>query len=435
MAHHHQQQQLTAIVSRLSLDCTQQDVEKELSPFFDSGLANVSKEGNDSDPSPIMLACQRGHVPCLQYFERAIVQADDEESKVALHGILGHPLDHGKQEGNTPLHYAAMLGCLPALGILSNIGAVPALTLGSQRNSHGDTPLMLAVACGHLEFCQQWVKMAGVTKDIHDTLKLENQSGDSCLSLACGHGQISILSWILQDLQVDIPRSVVDQCRILWNRMNMALMNRPDLAEAHKSKLIAVTSCLGMLETELTRKADLAAAELLAEEPTTTSQKKETHPKKRKPKQKASISPKVESENKQAQFQEKESTPNDELHLTVLEDGTKAVRVQGMSEETSSNLDVLITQPRPQPSTRDMLRDRLQSREGNDVDALMKALCLDVSMLLYTPHGMALDLSPSQLDSIEAILEQQLESVHEARKIQQRMHTLPNDQHATNTLQ
>jgi hypothetical protein len=48
-----------------------------------------------------------------------------------------------------------------------------------------------------------------------------------------------------------------------------------------------------------------------------------------------------------------------------------------------------------------------------------------MSMLLYTPHGMAIDLSPSQLDAVEDILERQLKGIREARKIQERLHTWP----------
>ena len=58
----------------------------------------------------------------------------------------------------------------------------------------------------------------------------------------------------------------------------------------------------------------------------------------------------------------------------------------------------------------------------SEIDAVMDALCLDVSMLLYTPHGMALNLSPSQLDAVERILEKQMISVKEARQIQHRAH-------------
>ena len=74
-----------------------------------------------------------------------------------------------------------------------------------------------------------------------------------------------------------------------------------------------------------------------------------------------------------------------------------------------------------------MLRQRLkedrQDGVDKDIDGVMDALCLDVPMLLYTPHGMALNLSPSQLDAVEQILLKQGAAVRQARQLQQRMHS------------
>ena len=56
-----------------------------------------------------------------------------------------------------------------------------------------------------------------------------------------------------------------------------------------------------------------------------------------------------------------------------------------------------------------------------DVNAVMEALCLDNSMLLLSPHSMALNLSPSQLDAIGAVLRNQVAAVEQAREIQSRL--------------
>mmetsp|Transcript_19377 Transcript_19377/g.24410 ORF Transcript_19377/g.24410 Transcript_19377/m.24410 type:complete len:140 (+) Transcript_19377:3-422(+) len=55
------------------------------------------------------------------------------------------------------------------------------------------------------------------------------------------------------------------------------------------------------------------------------------------------------------------------------------------------------------------------------LEAVMESLCLDASMLLLSPHGMAMELSPSQLDVIEDVLHQQLGAVAEARQIHHRL--------------
>ena len=51
----------------------------------------------------------------------------------------------------------------------------------------------------------------------------------------------------------------------------------------------------------------------------------------------------------------------------------------------------------------------------------MDSLCLDPSMLLLSAHGMAIDMSPCQIEAIESILKHQLKAVNEAQKIQSRL--------------
>ena len=58
--------------------------------------------------------------------------------------------------------------------------------------------------------------------------------------------------------------------------------------------------------------------------------------------------------------------------------------------------------------------------QSSDADAVLSALCLDVNCLLYSDHGMALNLSAAQLDAVEQILGEQLQSVAKARLLQER---------------
>jgi hypothetical protein len=57
------------------------------------------------------------------------------------------------------------------------------------------------------------------------------------------------------------------------------------------------------------------------------------------------------------------------------------------------------------------------SNRDSDMAASMESLCLDPSMLLLSPHGMAI-MSPCQLDAIESILKHQLNAAKEAHRIQ-----------------
>jgi hypothetical protein len=65
--------------------------------------------------------------------------------------------------------------------------------------------------------------------------------------------------------------------------------------------------------------------------------------------------------------------------------------------------------------------DETYSYDDTDVDAVMDSLCLDASMLLLNSHGMAMNCSPSQLEAIDSILHKQMQSVQEARAIQERL--------------
>ena len=60
------------------------------------------------------------------------------------------------------------------------------------------------------------------------------------------------------------------------------------------------------------------------------------------------------------------------------------------------------------------------SSGSSDADSVLSALCLDVTCLLYSDQGMALNLSPAQLDAVERILKEQLQSVKKARALQER---------------
>jgi hypothetical protein len=73
-------------------------------------------------------------------------------------------------------------------------------------------------------------------------------------------------------------------------------------------------------------------------------------------------------------------------------------------------------------SMNDMLRDRCRERRMQaEVEAIMDSLCLDPTMLLLSSHGMALDLSPCQLEAVESILKMQMTAIQEAKTIQARI--------------
>jgi len=56
---------------------------------------------------------------------------------------------------------------------------------------------------------------------------------------------------------------------------------------------------------------------------------------------------------------------------------------------------------------------------NTDGDELLKALCVDMTCLLFTDEEMANKLSPAQLDTVQQILEGQLLCVRKAQRVQQ----------------
>eukprot|EP00956_Cyclotella_meneghiniana_P038620 scaffold157100_cov83-Cyclotella_meneghiniana.AAC.1 len=80
---------------------------------------------------------------------------------------------------------------------------------------------------------------------------------------------------------------------------------------------------------------------------------------------------------------------------------------------------VLQSQLRKKPQTRE--RSTKSCPESFNVEAQMESLCLEPSMLLLSSHGMAMEMSPCQLETMQAILQHQVNAAHEAQIIQERL--------------
>jgi ankyrin repeat protein len=121
-----------------------------------------------------------------------------------------------------------------------------------------------------------------------------------------------------------------------------------------------------------------------------------------------------------------ESSPSP--FVTTLQDGTVISRnaeitshVDTHDDDSSSidDIDKLNTNKEVKSLER-ILQSTKTSNRDSDMTALMESLCLDPSMLLLSPHGMAI-MSPCQLDAIESILTHQLNATKEAQRIQRKL--------------
>ncbi len=427
-------------IAFLSPYCTRAEAEKTLNALFES-----YSKGNDDvidGITPLMVACDKANVACLEYMKLMIQSRDSSW----ISDCIGNALDQSPEEGNSAMHYAAMAGCVPAISILATMGAASALELGSARNAHGDTPLMMAATSGQAQFCRTWQEFCRfqenvTSEDILKIWKLKNQSQDSCLSLACGHGHNEVVEFLLSpDCGVSADLDVIIQCKTFHERMEAALRRNPSLTQVHRDQAERVRFCIDMLQVDIARVSELAAEELLRSEPSPTSQGKggKSLRKSRIKKNKATNKQQRKSQTTLSDHSSNynllpEREQRNMVHFMTLSDGKKAVRVEGGLESTDQTPLMLFSHPHR--SADELFRERFQNgRICSEVDSVLRALCLDMSMLLYTPHGMAIDLSPSQLDAIQDILEKQLHAVHDARAIQERLHKTPicSDNHPGN---
>jgi hypothetical protein len=369
----------------------------------------------ESKITPLIVTCDKGNNSCLKYL------LEKQTSNKMLEHFIGHPLDVSSNEDkNTAIHHAAMSGCELSIPILNKLGE-SILSLASTRNSHGDTPLMMAAANGHLDFLRTFHKLSvqeADLKNVQNILLAKNDSNDSCLSLASCHGHPAVVEFLLG--LVPIETELLQTCRLRCERMDSALRSNPELMKQNRSRLDSVRQCVDKLEATLSRHAEETASKLLAEGETLP--KESIKPKKKKKQTRTSNQdqeqPKKDSTANSSSFDT--SDKDDAMRLTTLADGTVAVVVHG-EEPERPNLRLPASINMQDPSVEVMFRRRFEGASAK-VGAVMDALCLDVSMLLYTPHGMALNLSPSQLEAVQAVLENQLVFVQEARKIQNRMH-------------
>jgi ankyrin repeat protein len=487
--------------------------------------------------TPLIVACDKGNIACLEYLQEQFNSVPQEDSSLRLDRLqkfLGGPLEVSDGDRNSAMHHAAMAGCSSAIPILQRIvnlllpqskgegddGRIPAdglmrttessssslspvtsvptsiLLLGTVRNSHNDTPLMMAVRSNSpVDFVRTWARLAvgddddvgrsparigrrepstdgsdhhdrpagddangNVTGTIRHALQAKNHSMDTCLSMACSHGHIDLVRFLLQDWEIKVEADEVFRCRGSFRRMEQALKSNPDLLKQYAQQRDRVEECLTLLESNLATTTERVVQELLQtcdtddnhcvgrhrnngrgpspKEAENGSQRTDdaarpNGKKKRNQRQNRSAAALKTKHESSIYAGCKQRTDDDEAGgktsfiLTTLDDGKLGVRVTGrdMIEDTLDALPLLRTTTQSLDAT-DLLRDRFRDvlNSATPVDEVWNALCLDVQSLLYTEHGMALNLSSAQLDAVQQILRHQLSCVGKARAIQQRMH-------------
>jgi len=449
-------------ISKLDANVSYDAVQQVLEPILDpqntaSTLTTSQKEESRSDCiTPLLLACDKGQVETCRWL------LDQVQKQPSLEAVVGSVVqDRAPESGNTCIHQAARLDILQLLVQSCHPGSeslVDVTRLATLTNHHHDTPLMMAVVDNSSELVSYWCHSVS-DADLATVLSQRNQSGDSAISLACGHGHVEILQILLEAgggtsavVSQDLELALESLARTQKVQHQAATASRLPQNERQRmrseiaTKCQAMQTCVELLQQALEQQSQAAALELLEEETGKAPESKTSNEtkKKAKAKRKKKNSNKVTGPSNDSSTEEplQETSAGSDpggvtasapgMTLVPLSNGKKAVAVSGRSLDTDSRPDSTMALPDDATATAAKSVDDLfcssaaavqkNSSGAADLSDLLEALCLNVSQLLLPAHGMALNLSPSQLDAVDQILERQRAAVQEAREIQQRLH-------------
>ena len=499
---------LCKAIAPLETSATAEEASNIIGPIISSAIEvadGAGEVGDDSDNegsgdgvTPLMVACDKGLVQVLQIIRGTFEQnAAGGTIHSSLTALFGHPTDKSSAEvcgGNTAGHHAAMSGCKVGMNCLAQIlmcleqGAEPKdcsrclLQLLSQRNSNGDTPIMMACASGNASMVEHWIaafqnKDKTFYSDVRGAFHLQNDSGDTALSLASGHGFHSIATILVdgrnceienqgeEEGLVRVSHEELEKTRAALNRIDAlvpAINKRASGEERNHfhSRRRDIQQCIEILTSSRLKAAERSMSELLGTESNRNRDWPKAIPKKKKgSKTKKKSRRHNRHEDEQTAPGGKESPPYIELDSPPQggsawksRDETKRAQEQSRSSETSLALPYVVTledgtvisakkrtsyladeevakasvgenapNATVDKNVDDLLRDRYRDQRDPEIESIMDSLCLDVSMLLLTSHGMAMELSPSQLDAIESVMKTQLGALREAKDIQKRI--------------
>ena len=320
--------------------------------------------------------------------------------------------------------------------------------LFSKRNAEGCSALNLACGHGHVDIVRLLIH-AHFVHENGDSMKVcdEFDSNESDTV----HKLMPLITVTYND---DVKRcqSILDNLKVGLKMMKQKSIPKVKQEEFQK-QYNNIMECFELLNNELDRIAAETASSLLIQDEgsqdqfhstkkingkTSKSKKKKKSKKSNRIQDNKSISQKkfnIVSEAKELTertrdvwcVDTKSSSDTSLTRATVsspfitLQDGRVISKSQ--THEVVPCEDVAVETLMNTNSTPKTLESVLQSNSRYDdtTATIMESLCLDPSMLLLSAHGMAMKMSPCQLDTIERILTQQLRSCKEAQRIQSRL--------------
>ena len=208
--------------------CTEA-LDKIFTPSLASdGKATAFDVERDDGVTPLMIACDKSIASALGYLRDQIEHyTTNELSLVPIFDAWGYVTDKSSESGNCAIHHAMAANFLTGVDVLefalsktsttsspekSNNSIQKYMTLISQPNENGDTPIMMAAVYGHTDLLKHVLKriyeLVSSSSDVasQDMWQLlgelfnkRNADGCTALNLACGHGNAEIVRLLIHN--------------------------------------------------------------------------------------------------------------------------------------------------------------------------------------------------------------------------------------------
>ena len=381
---------------------------------------SLLSQTNENLDTPVMMACASGHANLIKHIL-------ERSAHLALSALPNDDKD----------------------AISENVKATWQMLreIFQMKNSEDLSSLQLSCLHGHTDVVRLLIQQPQQIQICYPSLEVTFLFGDNCIS-SSQKEEVFILTPL-----VGVSYADVDSCEQTVEHLSKAIKQRnqednTDIINAHKQ----TKCCLSLLQCELERISTETATALLRKSNEQSASSKSKGKGKKKKKQR--------NNTKQSQGQAGLDSDNiDNTNITgngmsrktwakvktdigteevdadtpainaspfiTLHDGSVVSKSQlteyaaSVRADSPSLDDGQWSVSGTEPKTLSSILESTSTAE--DVSAIMESLCLDTSMLLLSPHAMALEMSPCQLDAVQSILNHQLNATKEAKKIHSRL--------------
>ena len=221
---------LDAIAS-LDAETSPERCTEALDKIFTPSLASDGKATfdveRDGGVTPLMIACDKSIASALGYLRDQIEHYNTNElSLVPIFDAWGYVTEKSQESGNCAIHHAMAANFHTGVDVLefalsksstslpdkSNNNIQKYMTLISQPNENGDTPIMMAAVYGHSDLLKHVLKRTyelvsssndvashEIWKSLSELFDKSNADGCTALNLACGHGNVEIVRLLIHN--------------------------------------------------------------------------------------------------------------------------------------------------------------------------------------------------------------------------------------------